>query len=337
MPAERPIRRYTCARGTRRTRARAAPRGTAARSLQFTPNRESAFDDTCSPTGHERMTALLDHPWWLLLLAVVGLAALASGVVTLFFPVGQRPGETWVTEAPAVDTKEFLLGVSGTVNAPLMKGGTVRLLDNGVEIFPAIVRALREARRSINFMVYIWEPGRASDRIFDALVERARAGVEVRVLLDALGGMRAPGDRIRELEAAGGKVRWFRTFSFGKLTRYHKRNHRRAIVIDGRVGFTGGAAVADKWLGDAEGGEHWRDMMVEVRGCLAGNLQSAFAQLWAATCGEILMGPAFYPPDEEAEESGEHLSWHVNVISSPAEDAHPLRKFFWTTFRCARE
>jgi cardiolipin synthase len=283
------------------------------------------------------MTALLNHPWWLLFLALVGLIAIASALVTLFFSLGRRPNEIWVTQAPAVDTKEFLLGISGTVNAPLMKGGTAQLLNNGVEIFPAILRALREAGRSINFMVYIWEPGRVSDEIFDALVERARAGVEVRLLLDGMGAMRAPEDRIRELEEAGGRVQWFRTFRFGKMTRFHKRNHRRAIIIDGRVGFTGGAAVADKWLGDADGEEHWRDMMVEVRGCIAGNLQSAFTQLWASTSGEVLIGSAFYPPEEEAEESGEHLSYHVNVISSPADEAHPLRKLFWTSFRCARE
>ena len=80
----------------------------------------------------------------------------------------------------------------------------------------------------------------------------------------------------------------------------HKRNHRRAIVIDGDVAFTGGAAIGDRWLGDAQDEEHWRDVMVEVSGCLATNLQSAFTQLWANATGEILIGDEFYPPDPTA-------------------------------------
>jgi cardiolipin synthase len=275
-------------------------------------------------------------PWWLLSLAAVGAVAVGGAFITLFSALGRRPDETWATAAPDVGSRDFLLGISGTLNAPLARGGTARLLNNGVEIFPAILREIRAAKKTINFMVYIWEPGHASDQIFDALAERARAGVQVRLVLDGIGAINAPEDRIRELRAAGGKVAWFRTLKFGKLTRYHRRNHRRAIIIDGSVGFTGGAAVADYWL-ETPGDGHWRDIMVEVRGCIAGNLQSAFAQVWAATCGEILLGPSFFPTDYPDEQRGEHLTYHVNVISSPASDAYPLRMFFWTSFRCARE
>jgi cardiolipin synthase len=275
------------------------------------------------------------HPWLLLSLAGVGVVAVGGTLVTLFSALGDRPAETWATDAPEVGSRDFLLGISGSVNAPLSKGGSVRLLNNGGEIFPAILREIRAARQTINFLAYIWEPGRASDQLFDALVERAGAGVQVRLLLDGLGARRAPEDRIGELRRAGGKVARFRTLAPGKITRFHRRNHRRAIVIDGNVGFTGGAAVADYWL-DAPGEGGWRDIMVEVRGCIAGNLQSAFAQVWSGACGEILLGPSFYPPDDDDEEQGEHVTWHVNVISSPSSDAEPVRLFFWSTFRCAR-
>lgn len=276
------------------------------------------------------------YPWWLLSLAAVGAVAAAGSAITLFSSQGRHPARTWATDAPDVGSQEFLHGISGIINAPLAKGGSARLLKNGAEIFPAILRALREARQTINFMVYVWEPGRLSDDVFDALVERARAGVQVRLLLDAVGAARAPKGRIAELERAGGKVAWFRTFKFGRMTRYYRRNHRRAIVVDGRVGFTGGAAVADYWLGTPGHGK-WRDNMVEVHGCLAGNLQSAFAEVWANTCGEILLGPAFFPPDPQDEGGGEALTYHINVISSPASDAYPLRLLFWSSFRCARE
>lgn len=285
------------------------------------------------------MIALLDQPWWLLLFAALGVIALLGAIVTLFFSLGRRPQGHCLTSMPPVGSTDFLLGVAGTVNAPLQKGGSARLLNNGDEFFPAILRAIEEARHTINFCVYIWEPGEVSDRISEALGRRAREGVEVRVLLDGIGAMLAPDDAIQRMQEAGVTVEWFRTLDLGKLTRFHKRNHRRAIVIDGRVGFTGGAAVGDKWLGNAEDSEHWRDMMVELRGCVANNLQSAFTQIWASVCGEILVGPHFYPHGDEAraEEGGERLSYHVNVISSPAAEAHPLRKLFWTSFRCAQE
>jgi cardiolipin synthase A/B len=135
-------------------------------------------------------------------------------------------------------------------------------------------------------------------------------------------------------------VVWFRRFKLGKITRFSRRNHRRAIVVDGRIAFTGGAAVADKWLGDAERDGHWRDLMVEVRGRLALHMQSAFAQLWTSVCGEVLAGEKFFPrhPDaEDAPHAGEvEVFRHVNVISSPADESHPLRKVFWLSFRCAR-
>ena len=231
-----------------------------------------------------------------------------------------------------------MLAVSGAVNGPLMRGGSARLLNNGVEIFPALLDAIRQAKHTINFMVYIWEPGRAAEQVVKALVERARAGVQVRLLLDAFGAHKMPREEIRALEDAGAVVRFFNPIAPGWLSGAYKRNHRRAIVVDGEAAFTGGAAISDRWLGDAEDEEHWRDVMVEVRGCLATNLQSAFTQLWANVTGEILVGDEFYPPDPDGTLAGaEGLSRHVNVISSPASGFHPLRAFFLISLACARK
>ncbi|HEU4457084.1 MAG TPA: phospholipase D-like domain-containing protein, partial [Longimicrobium sp.] len=285
------------------------------------------------------MSEFVSWPWWVTLFGVIGVAATVSVIVSLFFALGRRPRRFKIYVRPEVGSEPFLQGISGMVNAPLQEGGTARLLNNGVEIFPALLDALRGAERSINFMTYIWEPGKASDAILDVLEERARAGVHVRVMLDAMGAWGAPKERFERLEAAGGRVRWFQALRLGKLTGFYKRNHRRAIVVDGKVGFTGGASVADKWLGDAENEEHWRDIMVEMRGCLAANLQSAFIQLWTNTTGEVLIGDDFFPPADQQERDEPSLSVtrHVNVISSPAQASHPLRMFFWTSFACARK
>lgn len=283
------------------------------------------------------MGDFLSYPWWVLLFFALGVIAALTAILSLFFEIGGRPEEIQVTGAPSVTSRDFMEAFAGTANAPLMEGGGIRLLNNGDEIFPDMLDAVRTARQSVNWMVYIWEPGEVSDRVFEALLERARAGIEVRVLLDGMGCIRVPDESVERLRAAGGQVCWFRPPRFGKLTRFHKRNHRRAIVMDGCVGYTGGAAVADKWLGDAGSPDHWRDSMVRVEGCIASNLQSAFTQLWAETLGEILVGPKFYPTSFDDDSAGEEISRHVTLVSSPSDENHPLRKAFWLSFRCARE
>jgi len=269
------------------------------------------------------------------MLAAIGVAAVLGGTLSLFFAVGRRPGQLWATEAPPVDSREFLASVSGAADAPLRTGGTVQLLNNGVQFFPSLLEAIRGARRSVNFSCYIWEKGEAADQVLAALVERARGGVEVRVLVDGMGGLYAP--EMDALQAAGGKVVTFRPARFGKLTRFYKRNHRRAIVMDGLVGFTGGEAVADKWLGDADTEEHWRDMMVRVTGPLALTLQSAFVDAWAFSSGEILEGQRFFPTQEDSRAGGPTGLIHTGLASTPASDTHPLRVFLVQAFLSARK
>ena len=275
------------------------------------------------------------YPWWLETLAAIGVAATLTVIITLFFSVGRRPARLTLTQVPAVDDPAFLASVAGTAGAPVRTGGTVHLLNNGVEIFPALLQALREAKHTITFAVYIWEPGQVSDQVSAALTERARAGVQVRVLLDGVGGMKAPDETIEAMKKAGVKVETFRAARFGKLTRFHKRNHRRAIVIDGKVGFTGGAAVADKWMGDADSKEHWRDTMVKVTGPPAATLQSAFVQLWAYASGELLAGPTFFLPDSSESAAGGLI--HTGVASAPSSEDYPLRLFFVESFGAARQ
>jgi cardiolipin synthase len=276
-------------------------------------------------------------PWWVLGPWLIGLITASGVVFTLFSSVGRRPRRIQATEAPRVDSPDFIRALCSAVDGAYFRGGAAELLDNGVRFFPAIFEAIRGAKQSVNFLAYIWKPGKVSEEMFAALTERARAGVEVRVLLDGMGGIRAPGKGIRALRAAGGRVERFRALRFGKITRFYKRMHRRAIVIDGTVGFTGGAAVGDNWLGDADSPDHWRDSMVRVTGPLASSLQSAFAAPWANSSGEILVGERFYPRHPEPVEGGEPVTLHVSLVSAPSGDEHPLRLFFLLTFLAARE
>jgi cardiolipin synthase len=287
-------------------------------------------------SDHERID--YDYPWWMKWLAGIGGVAMVGIIVTLFFSFGRRPSDIAIPHNPLVESPDFLIGIAGVVGGPLRAGGATRLLNNGDAFFPALLDALSAATQSINFAVYIWEEGKASDDVFAVLIERAKAGVQVRILLDGMGGRRAPEKDIERLEEAGGKVRVFRAARLGKLSRFHKRNHRRAIVIDGSVAFVGGMAVADKWLGNAESEEHWRDSMVRVTGPLAATVQSAFVDNWAHVGGEILVGPAFFPEfPAPVAPPGESIALHTGLASSPSSENHPMRLMFLQSFAAARQ
>jgi cardiolipin synthase len=278
---------------------------------------------------------MLDFPWWILAPAGIGTLAVLGAIITLFFSLGRRPQRMWTDAIDPVDSSDFLRPLAALLNVPLRRGGTARLLNNGDAFFPDIVEAIRNAKHTVHFMVYIWEDGKVSDQFMEALTDRLGAAVQVRVLLDAFGAMKAPDDDFEKLERAGAVVAKFRPAVFGKLLRFHRRNHRRAIVIDGCLGFTGGAAVGDKWLGNAGNPDEWRDSMVRVDGCLAHNLQSAFCELWAFCTGEVLTGDNVFPPDLLDDADSPVRS--CGVISSPSSEEHPLRLFFFLTFLAARE
>ncbi len=282
-----------------------------------------------------------DFPWWSLLLMAIGGIALATVVLNLFSAVGERPTRVTEVERCPLDSTDFLVAVAGAINAPLHGGGTARLLNNGDAFIPAMLDAIRGAERSVNFTTYIWEDGEMSRAFFAALTETAARGVQVRVLVDGFGGRRVPDEDVERFRAAGGIWHRFNTPRFGRLTQLHKRTHRRALVIDGTIGFTGGAAVMDKWLGDAQDDQHWRDCMVEVRGRLALSLQSAFAQLWAHSTGELISGEDFYDlgvhPETLHAPGAERIRRHLSVISSPSKEAHPMRLLFWFSIRSARK
>lgn len=285
----------------------------------------------------------MQGPWWLNTLAGIGVLALGTIVITLFFKLGRRPDRVWSIDAPPSWSDDFLRGVAGIINAPLHHGGTAELLNNGDAFFPRLIEDLENARVNINFSVYIWEPGELSERLLALLARKAEEGVQVRLLVDAVGGLRIPSDGVERLKRAGGKVNHFRPVVLGKLLRFHKRNHRRAIIIDGRIGYTGGSAIGDKWKGSARSPDEWRDTMVRLTGCAAGALQPAFTELWAYTCGEILAGDDFYPAHDDDKQNSQiahgarRIRHHVSVVSSPADDEYPLRLFFILTFLSARD
>ncbi len=239
----------------------------------------------------------------------------------------------WTDGVAPPDSDDFVDPLAALLGVPVAAGGQIELLNNGDAWLARMLDDFRAARHNITFAVYMWKPGTMSDMIVDALVERARAGVEVRVLLDALGGKNCPNDDIERLEGAGATVCVFRPLKIGKIDLFHRRNHRRAIVIDGEIGYTGGMAVVDQWLGDARNEEEWRDIMVRVTGPMARSVQSAFAELWAYVCGEVLGGRDFFP---DLQDDGSGIR-SLAVVSSPSSEEHPLHLLFYQSFMAARQ
>jgi cardiolipin synthase len=275
------------------------------------------------------------YKWWQLALFAIGLIAFVSVLSALFFAVGNQPDRIYAdAPMPAVGSDEFSTALSTIVGAPVERGGTITILNNGDEFVPALLESINAATSTINFSVYIWSSGRFSTALLEALERKQREGVAVRVLLDGLGSLKVPDEDFEPLTAAGGKVQKFRTPRFGKLTRFHRRNHRRSIVIDGEVGFTGGMAVSDVWLGHAQDEEHWRDIMFKVTGPLARSLQTAFVDTWVSSSGELLIDPRHYPSPSPAIAPG--VERFVHLASSPADDDHSLAHFYLVPILAAR-
>ena len=276
------------------------------------------------------------YKWWQLALFVIGVITFVSVMSALFFAVGHKPSRVYTDSTPPeVSSPDFATALSAIVGAPVEAGGTVTLLNNGDEFVPALLESVNQAKQTINFMVYIWSEGTMSDQLLAALERKQREGVQVRILLDGLGSLKVPDEDFEALKAAGGKVQKFRTPRFGKLTRFHRRNHRRSIVIDGTVGFTGGMAVSDVWLGHAQDPEHWRDMMFKVTGPMARSLQTAFVDLWVSSSGELLIDPKYYPVPALADVAG--VQRFVHLASSPADDDQSVAYFYLLPIYSARE
>ena len=198
------------------------------------------------------------------------------------------------------DFAALLPSIVGLTQSSLERGNRVQLLENGDGYFPPLLRDIAAARESIHIESYIWWKGPICDQVAAALAAKARQGVEVRLLVDASGGGKMERKLRDEMLAAGCQVRVFHPIRFSNLGRLNNRDHRKEIVIDGRVGYIGGYGFADEWTGNAQDKDHWRDTGVRVEGPIVGRMQSAFCENWIEETGEIPAGLKYFPPPASA-------------------------------------
>jgi len=202
-----------------------------------------------------------------------------------------------VTGAPAapVDSDVFLRILGTVTDAQLHAGNRVAVLTNGECFYAAELAAIRAARSNINLEAYIFQKGEVAGRFVEALAERARAGVRVKVVLDAIGSFRSGRGMFRELSRAGGCVAWYQPFRWYNLPRINNRTHRELLVVDGRIAFLGGAGIADHWLLDKGRRHRWRDTMFRIEGGAVASLQATFAENWLEASGEVITTEDYFP------------------------------------------
>ena len=195
----------------------------------------------------------------------------------------------------------FYPTLAAHTDASIIAGNRVQLLFNGEQIFPAMLEAIRGARKSITYQQYFFEDGAIAHEIAEAFAERCRAGVQVKILLDSLGGGNIPKEIPELWKNAGCQMDWFeriKVFQFitpWELLNYNHRSHRRILVVDGKIGFTGGHGVSEAWTGNGRTAERWRQTDVRVEGPIVQQLQAAFVESWRRTTGSVLGDDAYFP------------------------------------------
>ena len=253
--------------------------------------------------------------WW----TFIGLGFVIWLVLVLLFTprIDYR-----VTVPLRPDSDEFIRVLQATCQAAIHHQNRVEIFTNGAQFYPAMRDAIRAAEVSINLEAYIFQPGDAADMLLDAMIERAKAGVEIRVVLDSIGSSRLQNTAASRLGTHGCRVTFYQPMTWYRLHRLNNRTHRELLIVDGRVAFTGGAGVADWWYKPTRG-PTWRDTMARIEGPIVSALQGTFAENWLEGCGEILTGPRHWPVLEPAGEAHAML-----VKSSPSDRATTSRVVF---------
>ncbi|PYQ17032.1 MAG: cardiolipin synthase B [Acidobacteria bacterium] len=263
--------------------------------------------------------------------------AIAFLLLMLYFALFERGLPYRVGRPPAdpLDAEAFRLTLSALAGASLHCGSRIEVLTNGDVFYEAELEAIRTARDSVHLEAYIFQRGEVTRRFLAAMAERARAGVAVRVVLDAVGCFLTTRRYLAPLIAAGGHIEFYHPIRWYNLPRINNRTHRELLIIDGRVGFLGGAGFADHWLkkrGPRKRQRRWRDTMFRVEGELVREMQSVFAENWLESSGRILFDSRYFPCGEAKGSSRAMI-----VGSSPTAGRSTRNRMLYQTLLAAAQ
>jgi cardiolipin synthase len=260
------------------------------------------------------------------------LGTLVVAIVAQNLAPDERSIDHRVSHLYAVGDPQFARSVGSLLGPPLLPGNSVVELVNGDRIFPSMLQAIRGAKRSINFETYIYWSGKIGEEFAEALSERARAGVKVHVLIDWLGSGRIDDAYLERMEQAGAQVERYHRPAWYTIDRLNHRTHRRLLIVDGRIGFTGGVGIGDEWLGDAQDPEHWRETHFRLEGPAVAQMQAAFLDNWLKTHAEVLHGDDYFPALEPVGETAAQV-----FKSSSREGSESARMLYLLSIAAARE
>jgi cardiolipin synthase len=259
-------------------------------------------------------------------------ATLALVILVLNLSSSEKKIKHQIEPLYAVSDPQFLRSMGSLLGPAVREGNRLVTLLNGDQIFPAMLDAIRSARKTIAFETYIYWSGTVGQEFADALSERARAGVKVHVLLDWVGSGKAKKEYLDEMRDAGVEVEKYHPLKWYSLSRINNRTHRKLLVVDGRVGFTGGVGIADKWTGNAQDPDHWRDSHFQLEGPAVAQMQAAFMDNWMKTESKVLHGDEYFPDLKPAGSS------YAQVFkSSPREGSESVRLMYLLSIASARQ
>jgi cardiolipin synthase len=256
-------------------------------------------------------------------IAISALATLLLVVLAMNFATPEKNLERKIEHRFSIAEPQFRREMSVMLGPSITAGNRVVALQNGAEIFPAMLDAIRGARTSVTFETYIYWSGEIGREFTRALSDRARAGIPVNVTIDWVGSLRMDAAMLDSMEEAGVRLQRYRPLRWYNLGRMNNRTHRKLLVVDGRIGFTGGVGIADQWQGRAQTADEWRDMHFRIDGPAVAQLQAAFNDNWIKSTGEVLNGAAYFPPLEPAGAMDAHL-----FMASPSGGSESMHLMF---------
>lgn len=263
-----------------------------------------------------------------------GATAIGASLLTLFvknFISGEKKIKQQIPRRYDIASKQFERSMSHLLGPPILEGNRITRLENGVEIFPAMLAGIARAERTICFETFIYWCGEAAEIFSQALSARAREGVRVHVLIDGMGCDCVDGKSLRRMKEAGVELEVYH-LHMRNLTNVNQRTHRKLLIIDGRQGFTGGAGVADEWFGNADTPDQWRDTHYQVDGPAVAQMQAAFMGNWLKTHPMVLHGDAYFPLIES---QGSHRCQMFK--SSPMEGSESARLMYLLAITAAKK
>jgi cardiolipin synthase len=269
-------------------------------------------------------------PIWTVVASV--LATLIVVIIAMNLHTPERRVQHKVTHLYGIADPQFKREMGALLGPAIVSGNSITALQNGDAIFPAMLEAIRRAQRTITFETYIYWAGTVGEQFATALIERARAGIEVHVMLDWLGSDKMKLRLLSDMTDAGVEVERYHALRWYNLGRMNNRTHRKVMIVDGTIGFIGGVGIADQWSGHAQDPQHWRDTHFRVQGPVVAQMQAAFLDNWIKTTGSVLHGEAYFPALTACGEHEMHL-----FTSSPAGGSASMRLMYLTAITAAKQ